>query len=284
MKTLRHHQQEFFQNLGSHYPETELYTLFFILTEHLLDLPRLKVLLEMDQPVSETVRTRFMEYTQRLLNHEPVQYILGKAPFCGLDLLVNPEVLIPRPETEELVHWILELERESVHMLDIGTGSGCIALALAARRPDFTIRGIDVSEQALLTARQNAEALNLRLNFEQSDILQIPLVAAGSLFDLIVSNPPYVMDHEQVSMAPRVTQFEPAKALFVPDEDPLLFYRAILHFSGKQLKGGGRIYFEINEKQGLHLLNLMHEFGYSGLEIRKDLHGKDRFVKGVKPY
>ncbi len=282
MKTLRQHQQEFYTRLRNHYPGTELQVLFFMLCEHLLDKSRLHILQMMDEPVNESFENHFIEFIHRLSTQEPVQYILGKAWFSGIEFTVNPHVLIPRPETEELVDWILKTENDPVHLLDIGTGSGCIALALAHYRPGFTILGLDVSEDALAIAKGNATSLNLNVGFIQADILQQPVIASEPQFDVIVSNPPYVMESEQALMASRVLEYEPGTALFVPDADPLKFYTAILGFSKDHLKTGGRIYFEINEQLGDSMVQLLTGKGYTQVEIKKDIHEKHRFVRGVK--
>jgi len=214
----------------------------------------------------------------RLKIFEPIQYILGETEFYGLKLKVNPSVLIPRPETEELVQWIItgNLPENSV-ILDIGTGSGCIALALKSRLNKAEVFGVDVSENALKVARQNALKNNLDIGFFQSDILKWNEFEWKN-FDVIVSNPPYIRESEKMQMHSNVLNFEPENALFVNDNDPLVFYRSIAAFSKKYLTENGKLFFEINENMGLEMNKMLADFGFCDIKIRKDINGKNRMV------
>jgi release factor glutamine methyltransferase len=212
------------------------------------------------------------------VNHlEPVQYVVEEAWFYGRPFFVNTNVLIPRPETEELVSWVLE--RESVSSLtvwDAGTGSGCIPVTLALNRPDWQLLATDVSAASLAVAQRNAKTLHARVTFAEHDLLgdSIPF----SNVDLLVSNPPYIAQKETPTLAERVREFEPALALFAPDADPLLFYRRLIFFAHRVLNRHGRIYVEINERLGAETLQLFQQGGFTEVTLRKDLSGKDRMI------
>lgn len=233
----------------------------------------------------------------RLEKGEPVQYVLGFAEFCGRRFSVGPGVLIPRPETEELCRWMVE-EREATNeeretrILDIGTGSGCIAITLAAEMPDAQVTAWDVSEDALRIARKNADSIGVNVNFEQVDVLnlssasQSPLSigrgGGGEAFTHIVSNPPYICDNEKSSMKPHVLEHEPHVALFVPDDDPLLFYRAIADFAIQSLEPDGWLYFEVNPLYIKELKTMLAEKGFENIEVKIDLFGKERMIRAKK--
>lgn len=218
-----------------------------------------------------------------LLTNRPVQYVIGKEVFCDMDFFVNENVLIPRPETEELVHHIKhEFEGKTdanadYDVLDIGTGSGCIAVSLAKLLSSSHITAIDISAGALEVAKRNAIANHATVDFIQADILSRPQL--GRTFDVIVSNPPYVCDCEKKDMRPNVLDFEPSTALFVSDNDPLLFYREIISFTQDTLKPDGSIWFEINERFGTETVKLCKDNGFSNTSVIKDFRGKDRFIK-----
>ena len=214
----------------------------------------------------------------RIKNHEPWQYITGKSWFYGLEMMVNPSVLIPRQETEELVHLILSRHGQSpaIKVLDIGTGSGCIPLALKFNRAHWQIDAVDISDKALATAQKNAAACGLNVHFQQCDILTS--VPDGGPWDIIISNPPYIPYKEQQIMSRNVVEFEPATALFVPDNDPLLFYRQIAEAAKRLLTQGGYLYFELNEFYAEETLQLIEALGYSSAEIHTDLSGKKRML------
>ena len=225
---------------------------------------------------------------QRLLTGEPVQYILGEADFGGRTFHVEPGVLIPRPETYELCRWIMvdgrwKMENgRNVSILDIGTGSGCIACTLAAELPNAEVMAWDISDDALRIAAENAKRTNVQVSFEKVDILNSPLLYREGLgvgLDLIVSNPPYICNKERETMERNVLEHEPELALFVPDDDPLLFYRAIARYAAKALNPSGALYFEINPLYVNEMLQMLSDEGFSHTEVRNDQFGKQRFTK-----
>jgi release factor glutamine methyltransferase len=211
-----------------------------------------------------------------------VQYVTGIADFYGLQLRVTPEVLIPRPETEELVEWILEetAPGQELRVMDIGTGSGCIALALKHKRPEWTVTGYDLSEYALAIARENAEKLELDLSFLQGDALKPATFTAP--YDIIVSNPPYIPPSEKDRMGASTLAHEPDMALFVPEEDPLLFYREIAGIAEARLEPGGHLFFETNEFNNEQVVELLKALGFASVEARQDIQGKWRMVLARK--
>lgn len=222
---------------------------------------------------------------QRLLTGEPVQYILGEAEFGGRTFHVEPGVLIPRPETYELCQWIIEEgrgvkeEERKTSILDIGTGSGCIACTLAAELPSTQITAWDISDVALRIAAENAKCTNAHISFKKVDILNPQFPILHSQFDIVVSNPPYICNKERATMERNVLEHEPALALFVPDNDPLLFYRTIARYAAKALRPGGTLYFEINPLYVNEMKQMLSEEGFSHTEIRNDQFGKQRFTK-----
>jgi len=222
---------------------------------------------------------------QRLLTGEPVQYILGEAEFGGRTFHVEPGVLIPRPETYELCQWIMEEgrgvkeEERKTSILDIGTGSGCIACTLAAELPSTQITAWDISDVALRIAAENAKRTNAHISFKKVDILNPQFPILHSQFDIVVSNPPYICNKERATMERNVLEHEPTLALFVPDNDPLLFYRAIARYAAKALRPGGTLYFEINPLYVNEMKQMLSEEGFSHTEIRNDQFGKQRFTK-----
>ena len=224
----------------------------------------------------------------RLLKGEPVQYVTGVAEFGGRRFHVEPGVLIPRPETAELCQWIvssLHTPHSSLHILDIGTGSGCIACTLAAELPESKVTAWDISDEALRIAQENAQNNHVHINIEKVDILSIShstlLTPHSSKYNIIVSNPPYICNKEREGMEQNVLDHEPSLALFVPDEDPLLFYRAITRFAKTALQDGGNLYFEINPLYAQPLEQLMQEEGFSDIRFRYDSFGKQRFARGT---
>ena len=217
----------------------------------------------------------------RLLQNEPVQYVLGQADFCGRTFRVGPGVLIPRPETEELCRWIIGSTQRGARILDIGTGSGCIACTLAAEIAGSRLSAWDVSETALATTADNARRLGVEVNVMRMDALH-PTPPAGPAWDTIVSNPPYICQQERAEMRPNVVDYEPEEALFVSDADPLLFYRAIAAYAAKALVPGGRLYFEINPLYAKPLQGMLRQAGFGKAEIREDQFGKQRFISVCK--
>ena len=222
----------------------------------------------------------------RLERQEPVQYILGQAEFCGRTFVVNKHVLIPRPETAELCQWIVLGNglQGCKKILDIGTGSGCIAITLAAEMPKAEVTAWDISEEALKVAEENAKRTNVHVKFEQVDILHLPssILHLTSAFDLIVSNPPYICNKERETMETNVLEHEPHTALFVPDDNPLLFYRAIAQYGQTALKEGGWLYFEINPLYAEPIREMLSKMSYHDIEIKGDQYGKQRMIRAKK--
>jgi release factor glutamine methyltransferase len=281
--------RQLYQHLTSRitvYPPKETQAIAFMLLEHYLRLRNVDVLV--DRPIPETqVQPDWDAIIGRLNQNEPVQHIIGSTEFCGLTFRVSSSVLIPRPETEELVRLVTRdysEPDEKTSILDIGTGSGCIAIVLARFLPHAAVHAWDVSEEALTVARENARQLMADVHFAKQDMLNVsfPLPDAPEQFDCIVSNPPYVTYAEADHMQPNVLRFEPHEALFVEDTDPLLFYKAIADFGAHHLKPGGRCYVEINEHFGDETRKVFEERNYSGVEVLRDIHGKDRFVRAVR--
>ncbi len=218
---------------------------------------------------------------QRLSRFEPLQYIEGRTLFLGREFWVAPGVLIPRPETEELVELMLKEIPADARILDVGTGSGCIAISLAKELPDTLVTAWDVSPEALSVARVNARKLQANVRFVECDVLACQVDEVG-LYDVIVSNPPYVTEAEKADMEPNVLQWEPSLALFVPDDDPLRFYRRIAVLGRDMLADGGRLYFEINRAYGREMVEMLRTMGYVGVRVEKDLSQNDRFVIAEK--
>lgn len=218
---------------------------------------------------------------QRLSRFEPLQYIEGRTLFLGREFWVAPGVLIPRPETEELVELMLKEIPADARILDVGTGSGCIAISLAKALPDALVTAWDVSPEALSVARVNARKLQANVRFVECDVLACQVDEVG-LYDVIVSNPPYVTEAEKADMEPNVLQWEPSLALFVPDDDPLRFYRRIAVLGRDMLADGGRLYFEINRAYGREMVEMLRTMGYVGVRVEKDLSQNDRFVIAEK--
>lgn len=217
---------------------------------------------------------------ERLKKQEPMQYILGYSDFCGLRFKVTPATLIPRPETSELVEWIASKATGNESILDIGTGSGCIAVSLAYKLPQSKVTAWDFSTDALAVATENSKSNGQAVTFEHIDILAYK--PTGEQFDIIVSNPPYIKENEKVAMHSNVLDWEPHTALFVPDNDPLLFYRTIAKKGLIMLKPGGRLYFEINRAHGKETMEMLESLGYTGIELRKDFADNDRMIRAMK--
>lgn len=223
--------------------------------------------------------SRLVKALDRLAGNEPLQYVIGFTPFCGLQFRVDPRVLIPRPETAELVEWVAADSASEGNLLDVGTGSGCIAITLAHKLPGWKVQGWDISDGALEVARENNSLNGTSAEFRKVDILSDRL--PEQRFDVIVSNPPYVLESEKADMEDRVLEHEPHSALFVPDNDALLFYRAIAEFGKHNLSKGGRLYFEINPLEADALKLMLLKAGYHDIEIRNDIFGKQRMIKAI---
>jgi len=265
------------------YPAAEAAAIAALVVEHLLEINPLRRRMQAAEPVPAAALARLSALRARLLAHEPVQYVLGTAHFAGLALEVTPATLIPRPETEELAR-LIETEhrhRAGLRVLDVGTGSGCLAIALARTLPGARVRAVDVSGEALAVARRNAARYAPAVEFEQLDVLtQTPAVAPASL-DVLVSNPPYVRESERPRMRENVLSWEPATALFVPDDDPLIFYRRLAALGRELLRPGGGIYLEINETLGAETRALLENHGYEQVRVMADMFGRDRLVTGI---
>lgn len=234
-----------------------------------------------DIALSSKKEQELEDILQRLSRFEPLQYIEGRTLFLGRELLVAPGVLIPRPETEELVELMLKEIPADARILDVGTGSGCIAISLAKELPDTLVTAWDVSSEALSVARANARKLQANVRFVECDVLACQVDEVG-LYDVIVSNPPYVTEAEKADMEPNVLQWEPSLALFVPDDDPLRFYRRIAVLGRDMLADGGRLYFEINRAYGREMVEMLRTMGYVRVRVEKDLSQNDRFVIAEK--
>ncbi len=267
------------KELGGLYPESEIKSFSRIILEQVCGMDYTAMILKRDEILDPRFSKPVKEIVKRLKRHEPVQYIFGETEFMDLKLKVTPSALIPRPETEELVQWIGESGISgSPFILDIGTGSGCIALALKKQLPEALVSAVDYSAEALEIARGNAETNNLQITLFQADILNWQHYVWGN-FDLIVSNPPYVRESEKAVMQPNVLEHEPGSALFVPDDDPLLFYRYIAGFAKLHLNEKGWLFFEINESLGTETADLLEKSGFREIEVKKDLFGKNRMLR-----
>jgi release factor glutamine methyltransferase len=273
---------QFKTELRDMYPETEIRNIGYLVAEQLLNYSKIDFHLRDKEPISAETSEKFKLTLTRLKNWEPVQYIIGATEFYGLPFRVDRRVLIPRPETEELAEWIIrENGGRPVSILDIGTGSGCIAVSLAKNLTQARVSACDVSEDALALAGVNAEINRTSIRFFPLDVLN-GNVHVTEKMDVIVSNPPYVRHAEKSLMRPNVLDYEPERALFVPDENPLVFYRSIALMGRKYLNDGGKLYLEINEQYSAEITRLLENTGYYGIEVRKDLAGKPRMIKGMK--
>ena len=270
------------EQLCSVYDSDEASAMILILLEHYFKITRVKMALEPDMRLSESEMLTFHFAVKDLLKNKPIQYIIGETEFCDLKFKVNENVLIPRPETSELVMNIVKRQKtkdkRQLSILDIGTGSGCIAISLAKNIPDSKVYALDISEKALDVAKENAFNNNVDVTFINDDILSLKN-KIETKFDIIVSNPPYVRELEKADMRDNVLNWEPHNALFVSDNDPLIFYRNILEFAKTNLNQDGEIWFEINEYLGKEMTDLCKEYGFSDVEIFKDFRGRERVVK-----
>lgn len=281
MNTIRQLSQYALQELKDSYPGYEIQCICNIIYQDVFHFTNIDIHLRKNELLEESFINKFYEIIQFLKDGYPIQYIIGETEFAGLKFNVNPSILIPRPETEELVHWAKEEVLPGRKVIDIGTGSGCIAITLNHLCPGSCVTGIDICEAAIRTARGNAQKNSTQTRFLVRDILQY-ISYHWETYDIVISNPPYVRDSEKKIMAPRVLEHEPHQALFVPDQDPLLFYRKIAEFGQRYLSSNGHLYFEINEALGYETSKLLEETGYREIELRKDIYGKDRMIKAEK--
>lgn len=281
----------FHKELDAIYGKDEAGSFFFLSTEHFLNLPRFQLVLQPEFTITKAEYDLFFKTLDALKQQKPIQYILGETEFFGLQFKVNENVLIPRPETEELVALVLQnikkqkLNSKGIKVLDIGTGSGCIAISLANNLPIAEIYALDVNKEALKVAKQNAELNNVEITFIAADILNERTWNLGfenMKFDVIVSNPPYVRHLEKAEIQPNVLDNEPHLALFVEDKNPLVFYKAITDFAVDNLKQKGELFFEINQYLGEETKQLLIDANFEDIELRKDLNGNARMLKGRK--
>lgn len=279
----------FFDALEAYYPITETQSFFNLLAEYFLNMKRIDVTLNFDTVVTDNTYSEFQSAVELLKAYRPIQYIIGETEFYGLPFKVDENTLIPRPETEEIVEWILKRHSQQsgqlLKILDIGTGTGCIAISLAKHISDSDVSAIDISEKALKIAGQNAKLNDVLVNFIHDDILNSQVaepVNTSDNYDVIVSNPPYVRNLEKDAIKPNVLNYEPHSALFVEDDNPLEFYKAICNFAQRNLKETGELYFEINEYLGNEMVLLMTSSGFKNVELKQDMFGKDRMVKGQR--
>lgn len=278
-------QHIYHKELDTIYGIEEVDSFFYLLIDYYLDLNRMTLALEPRLVITKEDEQPLFEALSKLKLQEPIQHIIGKTEFYGLPFKVNKHTLIPRPETEELVDWILKChagrsEESSLKILDMGTGTGCIAISLAKNLPNAKVYALDVSEEALKIAKQNAEINSVDVSFIHDNILQSCFTE--SQFDIIVSNPPYVRNLEKKEIKPNVLNNEPHLALFVADDNPLQFYEAITEFAVNNLKDEGMLYFEINQYLGNEMKQLLVSHNFKNIELKKDLFGNDRMIKGLK--
>jgi release factor glutamine methyltransferase len=278
-------RQQLMYALMNIYDDREAANISELVMEKITGWPRIERIKNKQTPLSNTEQEQLQSFTLQLQKHQPVQYVLNEAWFAGMKFYVDENVLIPRPETEELLDWIAKENARSMRdkkILDIGTGSGCIAIAIKKKMPEAEVWACDISDEALLIARKNADDNKALVDFLPIDFLdrsqwkQIPAV------DMIVSNPPYIPISEQAAMSRNVTAFEPHLALFVSEGDPLIFYDAIADFAAKKLLAGGSIYVEIHEEMGGKVSKLFSDKNYGPVELRKDMQGKNRMLRVQK--
>ncbi len=277
--SLQDTKQAMKHQLSNVYDALELNSIVNILIEEVTGWDALHQNIHKNDALEKSHTDQLTQYVEKLLTGKPLQYIIGKAWFMGKAFMVNEAVLIPRPETEELVEWIVEYAQiinKPLSILDIGTGSGCIPISLKQAIPNASITAIDISKEALAVAQQNAAAHNTNIEWIELDILQTKHLK--DQYDIIVSNPPYIPLREKPNMQSQVIDHEPAIALFVPDQYPLIFYSKIAHIGKSALKPNGQLFFEIHYDQGEAIMALLNEMGYHA-ELRQDIYGKDRMVR-----
>lgn len=282
MNTIRHLSQYALQELKDSCSEHEIKCICKIIYMDVLHYTNIDIHLRKNEILDESFINKFIGIVRLLKAGNPIQYVLGETEFAGLKFKLTPSTLIPRPETEELVRWVGEWLKPGDRLLDVGSGSGCISISLAHLCREAHITGIDISSEAVLQARENALLNGVNVEFLQRDILH-PQTTSWDTYNLIVSNPPYIRESEKETMDAKVLDHEPHQALFVPDEDPLLFYRTIAEFGLNHLCPQGLLFFEINEAFGQETVSLLTRYGYQNIELRKDFYGKERMVKSERP-
>ena len=277
----------FHKELDTIYGNNEVDSFFNILIDYYLNLKRITLVMQPEYTISKEEEQPLFEALSRLKLEEPIQYIIGETEFFGLVFKVNQNTLIPRPETEELVQWIIEDYKdnlEQIKILDIGTGTGCIPISLAKNLPKAKVKALDISTKALEVAKQNAKLNAVEVDFIEQNILDTyhtELDSASQKFDVIVSNPPYVRELEKAEMKGNVLKHEPELALFVDNTNPLIFYKAITEFATHSLKAGGTLYFEINQYLGAEMIQLLEDFNFKDIELKKDMFGNNRMIKAI---
>ncbi|WP_405414333.1 peptide chain release factor N(5)-glutamine methyltransferase [Maribacter sp. Asnod1-A12] len=279
----------FHLELDAIYGKDEVNSFFYLLIEHYFDLERFVLAMQPELIIDKEQETIMFQALSELKLEKPIQHIIGTSYFMDLDFKVNEHVLIPRPETEELVRWILDDVKDvkqSLTILDMGTGSGCIPISLDKNLINAKVFGLDISSDALKVADENNRLLGASVNFFKADILSLDKETAtkelDQKFDIIISNPPYVRELEKEEMQNNVIAHEPGLALFVPDEDPLKFYSAVVNFAADHLNEDGCLYLEINQYLGKKTMSLLEESNFKTIELRKDMFGNDRMIKGIR--
>lgn len=286
VKSLADIKEEFENSLSEIYPKREVESIFLLAVERVLGWSRLKIRIQINTLLNKSQITDFKIIKDLLIKHVPIQYAIGSTEFYGLEFSVNKHVLIPRQETEELVRWVLNTIQQTrlaePKIVDIGTGSGCIPISIDKNLNNAQVFGLDVSISALEVANKNNEINGTKVHFHKFDILQDDLLNYSDI-DLIVSNPPYVMPSEKQLMHSNVLNHEPHLALFVEQNNPLVFYKRIAQLALESLKKNGFLFFEINERYGQETLNLLLSVGYEEIIVKKDINGKDRMIRCIKP-
>ncbi len=281
---IKNYRTQFTEELTSIFDEKEIESFFYIILEAFHELKRVDLVLNPNLELDTIQLLQWETVLSQLKEQKPIQYILGETEFFGLPFYVNENTLIPRPETEELVQWILSNNQitkstNQLKILDIGTGSGCIAISLAKNLSNASVFAIDVSEKALATAKKNAELNEVKVTFIERNILETDDLKQQ--FDIIVSNPPYVRNLEKQEIHKNVLEYEPHLALFVEDNDALLFYRKITELAVKNLSERGQLYFEINQYLGKEMVELLEKYNFENIELKKDIYGNDRMIRCV---
>jgi len=267
--------------LKDYYPEQEINSFIYLIFDYYFNYSKVHIQLNQDKEINENLAGRIISDSNELKNYKPIQYILGKTEFFNLPFIVVPGVLIPRPETEELVGWIISDNTNQFQKIaDIGTGSGCIAVSLAKNLNKSLIYALDKSPEALSVTRHNSKLNRVDIDISLFDIFDRNN-HADETFEIIVSNPPYVTENEKKFMQANVLNYEPGEALFVPDNDPLIYYRAIINFALAHLTKDGKLYFEINENFGKEMALLLEEKNFQNIQLKKDINGKYRMIRGI---
>lgn len=281
-QTIKSIQDLFKEELKAIYPEREIESMIYILLEYLLNYSKIEIQLNKNEEIKQNISDKLILALKDLKKSVPIQYIIGETEFYDLIFKVNEYTLIPRQETEELVHAIInENKVNTPKILDIGTGSGCIPIVLAHHIAGANVCSVDISEGAIVMAKENAVLNKVSIDFHHRNFLKWEAYSWEKEYDIIVSNPPYVKESEKELMADNVLDYEPHTALFVDDNDPLIFYRRIGEFAKLHLKKGGKLYFEINEALGLEMIELQESLGFSSVRLIQDLNGRDRMTSAI---